>query len=219
MRVVEMDPSEKAPRPDPIQPRKRFVGHFVAGAIDAAERQRLVFRQVEIVEVGLESLRYAPFVIEHVRADEAARREPAIAQALGEGRLAVVEKKAAVVADAVGRRKLAGEDRRMSGQRERRRRDRLLEEDAFAREPIERETILVAGFFTMTARLCQASQLEMREADLRIDLEGLSVRLLCRVLPPCRARDEPTRHPALERRRLEAQAGCDAIERRIEAAR
>ena len=137
MRVVEMDPSEKAPRPDPIQPRKRFVGHFVAGAIDAAERQRLVFRQVEIVEVGLESLRYAPFVIEHVRADEAARRVAARLQPLGDRRLLVVEEEAAVVADAVRGGILSGEDRRVGRQRERRRRDGLLEEHALAREAIE----------------------------------------------------------------------------------
>ena len=199
MRVVEMDPSEKAPRPDPIQPRKRFVGHFVAGAIDAAERQRLVFRQVEIVEVGLESLRYAPFVIEHVRADEAARREPAIAQALGERRLAVVEKKAAVVADAVGRRKLAGEDRRMSGQRERRRRDRLLEEDSFAREPIEvrrRNAIEAVRVDAVGARRVERheQEIEVRWTDARGQMsEGLAADRSHRarhVTPPADRRGE-----------------------------
>src|SRR5207237_1298647 len=48
-----------------------------------------------------------------------------------------VEEEAAIVADAVPRRELAGEDRRVRRQRQRRRRDRLLEQYALAREAIE----------------------------------------------------------------------------------
>ena len=59
--------------------------------------------RVEVVEVGLEPLRDAPLAIQHVGADEAAGREPARLQPLGQRRLALVEKEAAVVADAVRR--------------------------------------------------------------------------------------------------------------------
>src|ERR1700676_3692280 len=111
MRVVEMDPSEKARRAGAFEPGQRMVGDFVAGTIHAAERQRLVLAQIEVIEIRLEALRDAPLVIEHVRADEAAGGEAARLQSLRQGRLAIVEKESAVVADAVCRRKLTREDR------------------------------------------------------------------------------------------------------------
>src|SRR3954451_3293834 len=127
-----MDPPEKARSGNFVEPRERVVGHFVAGPIDAAERQRLVLREVEVVEVGLKTLGDAPLVVEYVRANEPASGEAARLQPLGHRGLAVVEKEPAVVAHAVSRRELSREDGRMRRQRERRGRDGLLEEDAFA---------------------------------------------------------------------------------------
>src|SRR6202035_5887032 len=111
MRIVEMDPSEEARRSGAVEPSQRMVGNLVAGTIHAAERQRLVLAQIEVIEVRLEALRDAPLVIEHVRADEAAGGEAARVQPLRQGRLAIGEKESAVVADAVRRRKLTREDR------------------------------------------------------------------------------------------------------------
>ena len=137
MRVVEVDPPEEARSGDLVEPRQRVIGYFIAGPIDAAERQRLIFRQVEVVEVGLKALRDPPLVIEYVGADEPAGGEAARLQPLGHRRLAVVEEEPSVVAHAVPRRELSREDRRVRRQRQRRRRDGLLEEHTFARQPIE----------------------------------------------------------------------------------
>ena len=137
VRVVEVDPAEEALVLDLVEPGERLVGDLVARPIDAAERERLVLAEIEVVEVGLEPLRDAPLVVEHVGADESAGVEAARLEPLGQRRLAVVEEEAAVVAHAVRGRILAGEDRRVRRERERRRRDRLLEEHALARHAID----------------------------------------------------------------------------------
>ena len=120
VRVVEMHPPEEARGAGAIEPGERLIGDLIAGTVDAAERERLVLAEIEVVEIGLETLRDAPLVVEDVRADESARREAERLQALGQRGLALIEKEAAVVANAVRRRQLAGEDRRMRRERQRR---------------------------------------------------------------------------------------------------
>ena len=119
VRVVEMDPAEEARCAGAIEPGERLVGDLVARPVDAAERQRLVLAQIEVVEIGVEALVQPPPRIEHVGADEGARREPAALEHPGERRLARVEEEAAVVPDTVFGWKLAREERRVGGQRPR----------------------------------------------------------------------------------------------------
>src|SRR5262252_5551962 len=119
MRVVEVHPAEESRASDLVEPRQRLVRDLVAGTVDAAERERLILAQVEIVEVCLKALRDAPLVIEDVGADETAGREPLRLQPFGKRRLLVVEEESAVVADAMRRRKRASKDRGVRRQRQR----------------------------------------------------------------------------------------------------
>src|SRR3954471_15641036 len=132
-----MDPPEKALRPDTVEPRDGLVGNFVAGAVDAAQRERLILAQIEVVEIGLKPLGDSPLVIEDVSADESTGAESRRLQPLGNRRLGLVKKKPAVVAYAVCWRKRAGENRGMRRQRQRRRRNRLLEQDTVVRQSVE----------------------------------------------------------------------------------
>ena len=90
----------------PLQPRHRVVDDFVGAPGDVAERDRPVLRDVELVDVGVESLVEAPLRIEHERADERAGAVIPRPSALGERHVPGIEDVAAVVTHAVeGRRR------------------------------------------------------------------------------------------------------------------
>jgi hypothetical protein len=203
VRIVKVNPTEEAGRSNGLEPRQRVIRDVISRPLHLAQRRRVVLRQIEIIKVGIEALRDSPRSIEHVRADESTGRESAIAQPLGERRLAVGEKESAVVAHAVGRRKLAGEDRRMRRQRERRRRDRLLEEDPFARKPIEirrRDAIEAVRVDAIGARRIQRheQQVEFRGAHARRQTpEWLAANRghrMRRKAPPCDATGQQDEH-------------------------
>src|SRR5262245_16718487 len=133
-----MDPSEESRRLDALDPGERAISDLVGRPLHLCERWRLELRQIKIVEVGVEALRDTPGAIQYVGADETARRHAMRLEAFRERVFTRVEKEAAVIADSVPGRVLPREDRRVGRQGQRRRRYGVLEQDAFAREPIER---------------------------------------------------------------------------------
>ena len=124
-----MHPREEARRRGLIEPGERPIDDLVARPLDGRQNGPLRLPEIEVVEVAVEPLGDTPSSIEHVGADEAAGAEAGGLEALGERGLTIVEKEAAVVADTVRRRVFSGEDRGVCRQRERRRRDRLVEEN------------------------------------------------------------------------------------------
>ena len=77
VRVVEVNPARRTGVPRLLQPWQRVVHDLVAATLDLPIESDLVLRQVEVVEVRVESLIDAPLRVEHVRADESAGRESA----------------------------------------------------------------------------------------------------------------------------------------------
>ena len=93
--------------------------------------------EIEVVEVGVETLRDAPLRVEHERADEATGAQPRGGEQLRKDDVFLSEVEAAVVAHPVRRRELAGEDRGVGGKRQRRDRHGLLEQHSLAGQAIE----------------------------------------------------------------------------------
>ena len=93
--------------------------------------------EIEVVEVGVEPLIDPPLRVEHIRTNESASAIAARLEDFRQRDLIRAEEEPAVVADAVLRRELAGEDARVRRQRQRRDRDRLFEQHAF-RAPADR---------------------------------------------------------------------------------
>ena len=138
VRVVEVQPGEKGLAAARVQPGERLIDDVVGGALDGAERDPARLAEIELVVVGVEPLRDPPLGIEHVGADEPRRAIAAPFQDLRERDLLVAEEEAAVVAHPVLGREAAGEHARVHREGEGSHCDRVLEEDPFPREPIER---------------------------------------------------------------------------------
>ena len=87
--------------------------------------------------IRVESLVQAPLGIQDERADEGAGLPSRLLQDARERDVLRIEHVSAIVPDPVTRRQQPGKDRGVRRQRQRRDRKRLLEENPFAREPIE----------------------------------------------------------------------------------
>ena len=137
VRVVQVNPREEPPVLHRVDPRQGLVDHLVAGTLDVAQRAPAALRDVEVVEVLVESLVDAPLAVEDECGDEPAGREPLLLQHLGQRLLFGRQEEPAVVAHAMFGREPAGEHARVRRQRERRARHRLREARALTGEPIE----------------------------------------------------------------------------------
>ena len=143
MGVIEMRPEKEARAANAVQPLECIVHHVVRAALTRLEAElvRPPLGGVEMrsrVAVPVESLREPAIRRENHRADERARVEPARMKRFGERRLAVGQRGRRVVSYAVRGRKEAGEETRVSRQRQRHDRRRLIEHDALARDSLER---------------------------------------------------------------------------------
>ncbi len=87
-----------------------------AGPLDLAERDLLEAAQVELVEIGVETLVQAPLGVEDVGGDEGRRVVALGLEHLGHGHELGGDDEAAVVPDAVEEGQGAGHDRRVRGQ-------------------------------------------------------------------------------------------------------
>src|SRR3954454_1010416 len=110
MRVVEVNPRKERRIFRLLDPGQGLVHHLVARTLDRGERNRARFAQVELVEVGVETLVDAPLGVEHVRANEPAGAVAAALEHLSKRQLLGSEKEAAVVTNTMFRRELAGEN-------------------------------------------------------------------------------------------------------------
>ena len=144
VRVVEVDPGEERRALRVPNPRQGLVHDLVAGPLDVRQRHAALPAEVEVVEVGVESLVDPPLAVEHVRADEPAGAVAPRLQDLGERELFGAEEEAAVVAHAVLGRELAGEQARVRRQGERRDGLGLLEQHALAGQVVEGRRLDVA---------------------------------------------------------------------------
>ena len=138
VRVVQVNPREEWSICRVFNPGKRLVQHFVGRPLDRRERQGAHLAEVEVVVVGVEPLVDAPFRREDVGGHEATGPVAPGLEQFGERGLFLAEEEPAVVADPVFGRKLSGEDAGVRRKRQRRRRDRLLEEHTFVCQSIDR---------------------------------------------------------------------------------
>ena len=111
--VVVMDPGEEGILAVFFKPRQRGIGDFVGSTRDVADRRGLVFRDVELVDIGVESLVQTPPPVEHERADKGAGLPAAIFQHACECHVLRIEHVATVVAHAVAWRQQPGEQSRV----------------------------------------------------------------------------------------------------------
>ena len=137
VRVVEVQPGEEALRRVLVQPGCRVVDHFTRAARHVAERDRLVLRHVELVDVRVEPAVQPPFRVENEGAHERARLPASVLEDAGQRRVPAIEDVSPVVADAMLRGQQAGEDRGVRRQGQRRRGKRLLEQHPLGRQPIQ----------------------------------------------------------------------------------
>src|SRR5215212_9885743 len=103
-----MDPGKKWSIAGFLEPGQRVVDDLAARALRRIEASgHLVVRQVEVVEITIESLTNAPPVIEHIGADKAAGPVSGRAHDLRERRDLVADIETAVVAHTMKRGKRA----------------------------------------------------------------------------------------------------------------
>ena len=168
VRVVQVNPGKEWRAAGLPNPRQGLVHHFVGRPLDRAERKAALRAQVEVVEIGIESLVDPPLRVEDVGGDEPTGAVAALLEDFGQGDLVRAEEEAAVVADAVLRREFASEDARMGGQRQRRDRHRLVELHAVPRDAVEHRRLDVLR--TVGANAVGARRIQ-RHHD---DVEGLA---------------------------------------------
>ena len=137
MGVVEVQPGEEWTRGLLLEPGHRIVDHLPCPARDAGQRHRASFRYVELVEIRVESRVEAEFPVEHEGPDERTGLASRLFQRGGKRDVFRVEHVSTVVAHAVTRRQHTREDRGVRGKRQRRSRNRLLEQHAFAGDSIQ----------------------------------------------------------------------------------
>jgi hypothetical protein len=143
MGVVEVDPSEeRMPRAGLAEPGERRVHHLLAGTIlRQALGNRLRQGSFERIIVRVEALSEAELRVQHVRGDERTRPVVRRAENLRERDGRRGERATAIDPNAVLRRLEPREQGRMRGQRQRTAAVSLGEEDAVAREPVERRCV------------------------------------------------------------------------------
>ena len=117
----------------PLEPLDRLVDNQVAGTLS---RGRGSGRRGDVA-VGVEALRETPVRLQDDGADERPRLEPARLQPFGERRVCGSQRRVGVVANGVRRRQQSREQTDVRRQRQRGNRERLLEQDAFARQPFQ----------------------------------------------------------------------------------
>ena len=170
VRVVEMHPREEARRGRRVEPRKRAIGDLVRRPLDARRGLPLRLVEIEVVDIRVEPLRNAPPAIQDIGADEPAGPKPCRREPLGERRLTRVELEPAVVADAVLRRVLRREQRRVRRQRERHGGHRLLEDHTARGDAIEVRRLAVlraVGAEAVGARRVERDQQQVEVARAR----------------------------------------------------
>ena len=137
MGIIEVDPGEEGLGLGGIEPGQGRVHDLVPRPLDLAEVEMFILLQVELVVVVREALLEAPAAVEDERGDEGAGLVAPGGEHFGQGRLVVAEGRVAVDPDAVVSRIHAGHDRAVGRERQRRRRGRLLEENAPAGDGVQ----------------------------------------------------------------------------------
>ena len=121
MRVVQVNPHEERGRVVLAGPRQGGVDDLGSWALHAAQKDRSLLGHLEVVEVPVEPLGQAPARVEDEGSDEGAGAVAGLLEALGQGLQPFRRDVYAVVAHPVVGRVGASEQRRVRGQRQRRR--------------------------------------------------------------------------------------------------
>jgi hypothetical protein len=138
MWVVEVDPGEEGRILLLLEPAQGLVHDLVAGLLDRAEVELLIFLQIERIVVVPEPLVQAPAPVEDEGRDESPGTVPPSREDLGQGRLLLADGGVPVDPDAVIGRVHPRHDRGVRGKGQGRGRGALLEEDAAAGQGIQR---------------------------------------------------------------------------------
>ncbi len=129
--IVKVEPCEEGPAILLTEPLEAKVHNLVRPPLDPGQIETLVGFHLDVVLETFEALVEAPPLIENEGADDGAASIAGFLQSLGEGHVDVGQSRAAVEAHAVEGRVEPGHDRRVRGQGEGGRCDRLLEEHTF----------------------------------------------------------------------------------------
>ena len=121
VRIVQVHPHEERGRVVLAGPRQGGVDDLRSGTLHAAQKDRSLLGHLELVEVPVEPLGQAPARVEDKGSDEAAGPVAGLPEALGQGLQLFRRDVHAVVAHPVVGRVGSGEQRRVRGQRQRRR--------------------------------------------------------------------------------------------------
>ena len=135
--VVEVHPRKEASLRRFIEPRQGGVRDLIGGTFDLVEGTPRALLEIKVVEIVVKTLGDAPFRVQDKGSDETAGTKTGVPKQFRHDHSILSEVEPPVVPHSVRRRKLTGEDRGVSRQRQRCDRFSLFEEDALTSQAIQ----------------------------------------------------------------------------------